>query len=87
MNRMKTARGGSHGSPKKLSHIEIHPAENDGHTVKHVFDNSGLSEYHKPEDHVFSADEGGKAIEHIASAANIKSSEAEGSDTGENEEA
>lgn len=90
MNKMKSARGESHGSPKKLHHIEVHPSENDGHTIKHVFENSGPGEYHEPKDHVFSSGEGSEAMEHIASAANIKSSEpseAEGEDTGENESA
>lgn len=86
MNRMKSARSESHKGPKVVRHIEVKEAENGGHVVTHHFNHSG-GDYHEPEEHVFGADEGGKAMEHIASAANIKSSEAEGSDTGENEEA
>lgn len=89
MNRMKSARGESHKAPKTIRHIEVKEAENGGHVVTHHFNHSG-GDYHEPEEHVFGADEGGKAMEHIASAANIKSSEpseAEGEDTGENESA
>lgn len=88
MNRVKSARGESHKSPKVLHHLEVKEAENGGHVVTHHFQHGG--DYHEPEEHVFGADQGQQVSEHIASAANIKTSEpseAEGEDTGENAEA
>jgi len=87
MNRVKSARGESHKSPKVLDHIQVKEAANGGHVVTHHFQHTG-GEYHQPEEHVFGADEGNQASEHITSAANIKTSDpAEADDTGENEEA
>ncbi len=89
MKKMMSAKGERHEKPKVLHHIEVKEAENGGHIVTHHFDNSmGGDGYHDVESHVFGADECGKAMEHIASAANIKMepSEAEGEETGENEE-
>jgi len=54
--------------PKKvLSHIEIHEAENGGHTIRHHFTHYE----HAPEEHVFGKGESMKAHEHIASAMNM----------------
>lgn len=79
MKSMKMGKGESHEAPKKLSHIEIHPSDNDGHMVKHVFDNSAMSsKYHEPEEHVFSSEQGSQAMEHIASAANINAAAGDG---------
>jgi hypothetical protein len=76
--------------PKMLHHMEVKEAENGGHVITHHFENGpGMDGYHEPEEHVFGADEGQHALEHIASAANIhmpETSESEGSETGENTE-
>lgn len=53
--------------PKVLSHLEIHEAENGGHTVRHHFTHYE----HAPEEHVFGANESQAAHEHIASAVNM----------------
>jgi hypothetical protein len=69
MNKQKMATGESHQAPKKFSHLEVREADQGGgHKVVHVF--HGYE--HKPEEQYFGADEGDKAVEHIASAANIK---------------
>jgi hypothetical protein len=49
--------------PKKLSHIEVHEAENGGHLIRHIHTDPFA---HKPEEHVFGASESMKAHEHIA---------------------
>jgi hypothetical protein len=72
MNKQKMATGERHSAPKTLHHLEVKEAENGGHMVTHHFNNSGPGEYHQPEEHVFGADEGDKAAEHIMGAANIK---------------
>jgi hypothetical protein len=90
MNHQKTAKGESHKMPKKFSHLEAREGENGGHVMTHHFDNSMGGDYHKPEEHVFGAEEGDHAMEHFKSAMNIKTSEpseAEGEETGDNEEA
>ena len=73
-------------SPKKLHHIEIHPAENKGHTVTHHF-HSGDGNYHEPKEHVFSEDEGHEMLAHVANHLHIpaefkKEEEAEGESEG-----
>jgi len=56
--------------------MEITPAENGGHTIRHSFKskptlrkggmNSGMGmEYQEPEEHVFGKDEGAKVMSHI----------------------
>lgn len=74
----------SKGPPKgkKLSHLEVHKAENGGHVVKHHFKNEGMV-YHNPEDHVYGADEGNMALSHIAKHMGIA---AEGRDEDEGDE-
>jgi hypothetical protein len=54
--------------PKKtLAHIEVHEGENGGHIVRHIHTHYE----HAPEDHIFGATEGNKAVKHIAEHANI----------------
>lgn len=57
-------------SNRKFSHLEVRPAKNGGHTVTHHFESDGM-QYHKPQDHVFGADEGDMALSHIAKHAKI----------------
>lgn len=47
---------------KKLSHVEIHEAENGGHTIRHHF----TSYEHPPEEHVFGKGESMNAHKHLA---------------------
>lgn len=54
----------------KLHHLEVHPAENGGVMIQHHFSEYG-GKYKAPENHVFSEDEGHKALEHIAKHADI----------------
>ena len=89
MKAVKMAKGERHESPKELHHLTVTPGEGGGHVVEHHFKVGAGGTYHEPEMHPFGADEGPKALEHIASAAGIKTSEpseAEGKSTGENEE-
>jgi hypothetical protein len=86
MKQMRTAKGERHEAPKVLHHIEVKEAENGGHVVSHHFENKGMG-YHDPEEHVFGADEGKQAMEHIASAANIKGEPADEEEQDESEEA
>lgn len=60
---------------KMLHHIEIHPAENGGHTVSHHYRemsrdpkaHSGVSMmHHEPETHVFGKEEGHDMLAHVA---------------------
>lgn len=74
MRNQKMARGEAHGAPKKFHHLEIREGEGGGHVVTHHFE----SYEHRPEEHVFGAEEGGKALEHVASAANIGASGGDG---------
>jgi hypothetical protein len=88
MNKQKMAKGAAHQAPKMLHHIEIKEGADGGHVVTHHF-NGGPGGYHEPEEHVFGADEGDKAAEHIMSAANIKfepSGGAEEKEAGEKDE-
>lgn len=87
MRNMKMAKGERHENAKSLHHIEVKEAENGGHVVTHHFKH-GDGAYHEPEEHVFGADQGKEAMDHIASAANIshEPSESEGEETGENTE-
>ena len=55
---------------RKFSHLEVRQAENGGHVVTHHYQSDGY-QYHKPEDHVFGADEGDMAMSHIAKHAKI----------------
>lgn len=68
---------------KKLHHMEIHPAHNGGHTVKHFMEHSmkrdgkshsGIS-YLPPEEehHVFAEHEGHEMLAHIANHLDIPS--------------
>ena len=72
---MKPAHGGMNiregkpkAPPKELSHLEIHHGENGGHMIKHVH----TSYEHEPEMHMFGADEGEKAMSHIAEHMGMK---------------
>jgi len=60
----------------ELSHLEVHPGEEGGVVVKHVFKpNRGRNQmdmYKEPEMHPFGKDEGGEALAHIAKHAGIK---------------
>jgi hypothetical protein len=90
MKQMKRAKGEAHESPKMLHHLEVTPTENEGHVVGHHFKSGEGGKYHEPEMHSFGPDEGQQAMDHIASAANIKMepSESEGEEMGQtNEEA
>ncbi len=58
---------------KQIHRMEIEPAENGGHTVRHYFKSNpkvsksgAFSEYHEPEQHVFGKNEGGKMLDHVA---------------------
>lgn len=69
-------------SRKALHHLEVHPAKNGGHTIKHVFelkvkggDGYPVGPTPEPEEHVFGADQGHEAIEHIKKHAKIKDEE------------
>jgi hypothetical protein len=89
MKQVKMAKGERHESPKMLHHLEVTPSENGGHVVTHHFKPSAGGTYHEPETHSFGPEEGPQAMEHIASATNMKMgpSESEGEETGENTEA
>ena len=66
---------------KKLHHIEIHPAENGGHTVQHHYKeemsrsrdaHAGMMMRHvEPEHHVFGPDEGHEMLAHVANHLNV----------------
>jgi hypothetical protein len=86
MNRMKTAKGERHEKPATLHHIEVKEAANGGHVVTSHYNSGEMGNYKPPDEHVFGADEGDKAMDHIASTMNMKPSEAEGEETGENTE-
>lgn len=71
---------------KQLHRIEIEPAENGGHTVKHHFreiakdskSHAGVSmRYHEPESHVFGPEEGHEMLAHIANHLGIKEPDGE----------
>jgi len=62
---------------RQIHHIEIKQAENGGHVVTHLFDNSGVGKYHMPEMHVFGPGEGDEALEHIAKHIGIPGAEEE----------
>lgn len=66
---------------KKMHHIEIHPAENGGHTVQHHFHHemrrsgsahSGMMmDQPEAEHHVFGPDEGHEMLAHVANHLHI----------------
>jgi hypothetical protein len=61
---------------KTIRRIEIEPAENGGHTVRHYYreemkkdrhSHSGMApQYHEPEHHVFGEHEGHEMLAHVA---------------------
>lgn len=55
---------------KKLDHLLVRKAEEEGHVVEHHFENDGMS-YHKPKTYVFGADEGADMLHHIAKHMNV----------------
>ena len=55
---------------RKFSHLEVRKAQNGGWAVTHHY-HADAMQYHKPEDHVFGADEGDMALSHIAKHAKI----------------
>jgi hypothetical protein len=69
---------------KKLHHIEIHPAENGGHTVQHHFHHEmrrnrdshvGMTmSAPEPEHHVFGPHEGHQMLAHVANHLQIPES-------------
>lgn len=73
---IKSASGESkRRSPKKLDSIEIKHAANGGHVVRHNFvrkTSDGYPMHEEPEEHVFGADEGHKALKHVAHHLGIK---------------
>lgn len=84
----------SPGRPKgkvTLHHLEVHPAKNKGHVVKHVLEvkfgpgELGYGSTPEPEEHVFGPHEGAEALKHIAKHAKIKVEEPE-NDRAEEEE-
>lgn len=54
----------------KLSHIQIHQAENGGHVVEHHFDHEGG--YREPQQHVFGEGDGKALMAHVAKHMGIK---------------
>lgn len=71
---MATAEGVKEGKRAKvLAHIAVHHAENGGHIIRHHFDNSGPGYgYNDPEEYVFGAEEGEKAMAHVAQHTGMK---------------
>jgi hypothetical protein len=53
--------------------MEVHAGEEGGHKVVHIFHHDTVTGMRPdPEEHYFGDEEGGKAMGHIASAANIR---------------
>lgn len=59
------------GAAPKLSHLEVHHAENGGHIVEHHFEH-GMGAYKEPEQHVFADGEGKKMLAHIGKHMGVK---------------
>ena len=82
---MTEARGARGRKAKKvLHHLEIHHAENGGHTVQHHFSSDG-GQYHEPEPHVFGEGEGHKMLAHVAEHMGVEH-ESKAEDRAEGEE-
>lgn len=80
---------------KHLHRLEIEPAENGGHVVRHHHreisknnkSHSGISVYSEPETHVFGPDEGHEMLAHVANHLHIaEPKEEEREDDEDNEE-
>ncbi|MBV8208212.1 MAG: hypothetical protein JO041_15610 [Acidobacteria bacterium] len=75
----------------ELHHLEIHPAENGGHTVEHHFkmkhSKSGAFITHPdPERYSFGPEEGHKMLAHTANTLGIQGEDAAGEEEGLREE-
>lgn len=66
----------------EMHHMEIHPAENGGHTVMHHFKHKAsksgaFRETPEPEHHVFGPNEGHEMLAHVANHLGVKEMPAE----------
>lgn len=61
------------GPYKKLHHMEIEPVKgaNGGHIVTHHYQSEGM-DYHKPQTHLFSKEEGSEMLAHVAKHLGVK---------------
>ena len=66
----ETAKGRAMEKKHELHHMEIHPAENGGHTVQHHFKSKRgkgpFMEHPEPEHHVFGPEDHEKMMSHIS---------------------
>jgi hypothetical protein len=65
-------RSTSRGGKKKLSHIEVRPAKNEGHTVTHHYHPSDTA-FHQPD--VYAFGEGPETVHHLMDHLGVKENE------------